>query len=94
MPPPPPSDHPAFHLRLLEQTFEVSQLKPDEAIPAHLVQALADAVSSKGKFISITRTHEEISIVRETDDASATWRCIKIAGPMDFGSSQSETTLY
>ena len=80
---PPPSDHPAFRLCLLAPPFEVKQVKPSEPVPAEFLHALTDA--SSGKFVSVTRTDEEVSIVYETEDTSATWRCMKIAGPMDFG---------
>ncbi|GJE89612.1 ACT domain-containing protein [Phanerochaete sordida] len=85
MAPPPPSDHPAFRLRLLASPFAVSQLTPDEPVPAHLVRALADPAAAQGRFVSVTRTADELSVVRETDEADAAWRCIRIAGPMDFG---------
>lgn len=85
MPPPPPSDHAAFHLHLLKNPFFVKQLGEGGHIPAEYLERLIDTASKK--FFSITRTDEEVSIVGEADpdDASATWRCIRIAGPMDFG---------
>lgn len=92
MPPPSPTDHKAFHLNLLENPFFVKQLKLDENIPPEYLKSLTDT-NSKG-FISITRTDEEISIVGEVvitgdetkfQEEEANWRCIKIAGPMDFG---------
>lgn len=88
MPPPEPSDHAAFHLRLLDQPFFVRQLKSGSAISPKFLDALT---GSTGRFISITTTDEEISIVGElsedeaSDGEEALWRCIKIAGPMDFG---------
>ncbi|KAI0081054.1 hypothetical protein K474DRAFT_1479082 [Panus rudis PR-1116 ss-1] len=88
----PPSDHPAFHLQVAAGTFYVKQFKPDEPIP----QAFLDILTNRANpstLISITRTKEEISIAGEAgdgypvavDDPDATWGCIKIAGPMDFG---------
>lgn len=52
-----------------------------------------EALSSdtSGRFLSITRTAEEISIVGEAtailavDVDDSKWRCINIAGPMEFG---------
>lgn len=40
------------------------------------------------KMISIIRTSEETSVVSEAaeEDTEAAWRCIRIAGPMAFGS--------
>lgn len=85
MAPPPPSDHPAFHLRLLEHPFQVLQLKTNEKIPEEYLKLVSDASASR--FVSLTRTEEEVSIVLESDEENeaATWRCIKIAGSMDFG---------
>jgi len=87
MPPPSPSDHVAFRLRLLDNLYFVKQLKIDETIPPEFIAALTNSRSRK--FISITRTDEEISIVGEVGegdgDSCAEWRCIKITGPMDFG---------
>lgn len=88
MPPPPPSDHPSFRLCMLERPFKVVQLKPDDPIPEIYIRMLTEQVTAEGRFISLTRTNEEVSIVREcsnVEEADAAWRCIKIAGPMDFG---------
>ncbi|CAL1694475.1 unnamed protein product [Somion occarium] len=81
---PPPSDHASFRLSLLEKPFYVKQLQPHEDIPDSFLEELRNQT---GHFVSITRTDEEVSIVGEAqqDDTEATWRCIKIAGPMDFG---------
>ncbi|KAH9846978.1 hypothetical protein C2E23DRAFT_742881 [Lenzites betulinus] len=88
MPPPDPADNPAFCLHLLKRPFKVEQLKPYERIPHEYIRMLTDPVVAGDRFISLTRTDEEISIVVEsasTEDKTATWCCIKIAGPMDFG---------
>jgi hypothetical protein len=87
-PMPPPSNHQALYLRLLELSYFVTQLQPNATIPAPFVDALSH---DSGRLLSITRTADEISIVGEVnailpvnaDDSK--WRCIKIAGPMDFG---------
>ncbi|KZT30798.1 hypothetical protein NEOLEDRAFT_36683 [Neolentinus lepideus HHB14362 ss-1] len=86
---PPPASLAAFHLTVLPQTFYVIQLNPEEKIPDNLIDQIRS--SSEHPLFSITRTPEEISIVGEYESDSqsqekyATWRCIKIAGPMDFG---------
>ena len=100
MPPPHPSNHPAFQLSLLDRPFFVKQLKPEENIPPEFLALLT--LNSSGRFISLTRTNEEISIIGEWANDSdiaeveASWRCIKIAGPMNFGASlfftSSDTT--
>jgi len=86
---PPPIDHPSLYLHVLERPYFVTQLRPNVAIPAPFLEALAWADS--GRFLSITRTLEETSIAGEVDDVfpvdaeDSKWRCIKIAGPMEFG---------
>ena len=87
MPPPSPVDHEAFRLNLLDGLFYVKQLKPDKGIPETISKKLRDPME---ELVSITRTDEEISIVGRADkgDKEANWRCIKIAGPMDFGISR------
>ncbi|KAI0785794.1 ACT domain-containing protein [Abortiporus biennis] len=85
MPPPSPSDHVSFRLHLSDKIFYVKQFNPSDNIPVDYLNSLQ---TNSSKFISITRTNEEISIVGETDDVSdkdASWKCIRIAGPMDFG---------
>ncbi|TFK56632.1 hypothetical protein OE88DRAFT_42248 [Heliocybe sulcata] len=85
---PPPSNLAAFHLNVLPGTFYVIQLNPAEKIPDNLLAQISGSI--KSPLFSITKTHEEISIVGEYDSNSgvsekfATWGCIKIAGPMDF----------
>ncbi|KAI0695631.1 ACT domain-containing protein [Cytidiella melzeri] len=75
---PPPSDHAAFRLRLLPSTYSVTQLKPDEAIPARFIEGLTAGArttslavgkdDSRLRMLSITRTSEEISIVSEEEE--------------------------
>ena len=86
MPPPAPTDHLAYRLRVIDRPFAVTQLTPNESIPAGHLAKLTEA-GLPGRFMSITRTVEEVSIVYEVDEneENAAWRCIKIAGPMDFG---------
>lgn len=86
---PPPSEHEAFHLALLPNIYFVKQLPTSAELPEHVLSLL----NGPG-FFSITRTREEISIVGEITDnpqvrslsgGFGEWRCIKIAGPMEFG---------
>jgi len=85
----PPSAHPSLYLKVLERPYFVTQLHTDSAIPAAFLEALGSAHSER--FLSVTRTLDEISIVGEANDAlpvtpgDLKWRCIKIAGPMEFG---------
>jgi hypothetical protein len=68
-------------LTLLPSRFSVSILPPDSAIPAW---------AATGEVVSITRTDEELSIVCEESrvpadmQAERGWRCLKVAGPIDF----------
>ncbi|KAL0951601.1 hypothetical protein HGRIS_008279 [Hohenbuehelia grisea] len=80
---------PALRLEVLPEPFFVVKMKPEEAIPPCLVKNLTD---DTGRFFSLTRTHEEVSLVgqasssmSETCKKNSGWMCIKIAGPMDFG---------
>lgn len=68
-----------LQLELLDGDFAVCKLKN-----------LKDAVL-KGQFASLTVTDEEISLVcpaentpRDCLAAETGWRCIKVAGPLDF----------
>ena len=82
---PPPSDNPAFALTLLPRPFKVVQRSLSDGLDvADLALLRGDG---RGRFASVTRTDEEISVVYEceADENDAKWRCIKIAGPMDFG---------
>ena len=90
---PPPSNDPRLNLILLPKNFFVVQLQPDESLSPEILQAITH--NTGRKFFSITRTNDEISIVGEaweSTDASgipdlfqshSTWKCIKIAGPME-----------
>jgi hypothetical protein len=88
---PPPFEHKAFYLALLPNTYFVKQLPASEGLPETALSLL----NGPG-FFSITWTSEEISIVGEVTDnpqvrslsgGNGEWRCIKIAGPMEFGKS-------
>ena len=81
---PPPADHPSLHLTLLPKPFYVIQSRDVEE---DILQRMRVAGSSG--FFSVTRTADEVSLVGEatveTPAEEANWRCIKVAGPMDFG---------
>lgn len=88
---PPPFEHKAFHLALLPNTYFVKQLPASTELPGNVLSLL-----NEPGFFSVTRTSEEISIVGEITDnpqvqslsnGVGDWRCIKIAGPMEFGKS-------
>lgn len=81
---PPSFNHPSLELELLPRTFFVKQLPVDTDIPAAFASGLNDAQGNAG-ILSITRTAEEISMVGEAVGDDGEWKCIKIAGPLDFG---------
>ena len=68
-------------LTFLPDRYTVCRLRGDDAVP--------DWAYSRG-FVSITRTQEELSIVCRQDSVPPTvtcqrdWRCLKVAGPLDF----------
>lgn len=80
-----PINHPCLHLDVLEQTFSVKKCASADEIPPDVLRELNMSKTTSG-IISITRTAEEISIVCEAEKDAGEWRCIKIAGPMEFGS--------
>ncbi|KAF5323540.1 hypothetical protein D9611_005586 [Ephemerocybe angulata] len=80
----PPSRSPSLNLIVLKQPFFVIQIEVEK-----LAKELIAQLSFAGKFFSITRTDEEVSVVGEIHEESldefrekATWTCIKIKGPM------------
>ncbi|TFK70983.1 hypothetical protein BDN72DRAFT_765683 [Pluteus cervinus] len=86
---PPPSNDPCLNLILLPKNFFVVQLQPDELLSQGILEAITHHT---GRFFSITRTNDEISIVGEVWESPgmpehfqshSTWKCIKIAGPME-----------
>jgi len=85
---PPPSDHQSLYLHVLDPLYFVTKIQPNATIPASFIDALG---SDSGRFLSITRTADEISIAGEVNDIlpvnneDSKWRCIRIMGPMDFG---------
>jgi len=85
---PPPFQHKAFHLTLLPNIYFVKQLPASTELSASVLSLLNGPT-----FFSITRAAEDITIVGELTDnpeiqslsgGTGDWRCIKIAGPMEF----------
>ncbi len=83
----PPSDHPSLHLTVLPNDFFVVQLKHNEIDG----DVLINLTSQPERFFSLTRTAEEVSVVGEIHKdlsqryhENSGWRCIRIAGPMEF----------
>jgi hypothetical protein len=72
---------PKLQLRLLDDHLAVCKLDPEGEVPLW---------AAKGVFSSITRTHDEISVVCSEAFVPADvrsekgWRCFRVAGSMDF----------
>jgi hypothetical protein len=68
-------------LTLLPQMFAICRLPPDAAVPAW---------ATSGALTSVTRTSAELSIVCAQASvptgvqAEPHWRCVAVAGPLDF----------
>ena len=82
---PPPANDPCLHLDVLAQTFYVKKYGATDEVPLNALRELSVPKTTSG-IISITRTAEEISIICEAKEEEGEWKCIKIAGPMEFGS--------
>lgn len=85
---PPPLDHPSLHLSVLPNDFFVLQLKHNEIDDDVLINLTRQPPE---RFFSLTRTVEEVSVVGEVHKElskryhdNSGWRCIRIAGPMEF----------
>ena len=67
-------------IALLSGRYVVCRMEPDAPVPAW----------AQGEFVSITRTAEELSVVCDEIGVPADvrcergWRCLKLAGPLDF----------
>ena len=72
---------PTLTIQVLDQTLAICRLAGDAPLPDWC---------SKGSFISITRTPDELSLVCEEVlvpeelDAEKNWRALKVKGPLDF----------
>lgn len=70
-----------LNLNILEGSFSIHRLSPNNEIPSQLYQ---------NKFYSITKTAEEVSIVcsssvhLDSERSETDWSCIKVLGPLDF----------
>ena len=70
-----------LQLHVLSETFAICRLPNDELMPGWAVA---------GRFYSITRTDDELSIVCPESNVPQSvtcergWRCMKIDGPLDF----------
>ncbi len=74
-------DAPPLSLAVLEGSFAVARLDPTQPVPEW---------AGGGELCSVTRTDAELSIVCEAARVPAgvaaelDWRCLAVAGPLDF----------
>ena len=79
-----------LRLLLLPQKYAACQFHPDQHIPYWALL---------GDFISLTRTHDELSIVCQQDNvpddvkAERGWRCVRVQGAFDFSVSGVNVSL-
>lgn len=77
-------------LSLLPHKYAVCQFHPDKHIPYWALM---------GDFVSLTRTHEELSIVcqqsnvPEEVEAERGWACIQVQGAFDFSAAGVHASL-
>ena len=70
-----------LNLKLSPHLYAVCQFHPDKNIPYWALL---------GDFVSLTRTHEELSIVCQQEnvpddiEAERGWRCVQVQGAFDF----------
>lgn len=75
------ADPPSLRLSLLPDTLAVCRLPADAPVPAW---------AWTGEPASVTRTRDELSVVCRADAVpdgvqhEAGWRCLVVAGPLDF----------
>lgn len=75
------ADPPPLTLTLLPDTLSICRLPPDAPVPAW---------AWTGEPASVTRTRDELSVVCRGDAVprgvrcEAGWRCLRVAGPLDF----------
>jgi uncharacterized protein len=79
-----------LNLSLMPHMYAVCQFHPDKHIPYWALL---------GDFVSLTRTHEELSIVCQQDNvpdeiqAERGWRCVQVQGAFDFSESGVNASL-
>ena len=77
-------------LSLLPHKYAVCQFHPDNHIPYWALM---------GDFVSLTRTHEELSIVCQQDNVPADveaergWHCVQVQGTFDFSEAGVNASL-
>jgi hypothetical protein len=70
-----------LNLSVLPDLYAISRLPVDAALPDW---------AQRGEFISLTRTTDELSVVCPQKNVppgvkcERNWRCLKVAGPLDF----------
>ena len=68
-------------LSMLSETFTIHKLSPDVSIPEEILNS---------NYYSVSKTENELSLVCsevievQSLQSSKGWKCIKVAGPLDF----------
>ena len=68
-------------LSVLSETFTIHKLSPDVSIPEEILKSI---------YYSVSKTENELSLVCsevievQSLQSSKGWKCIKVAGPLDF----------
>ena len=68
-------------LSVLSETFTIHKFSPDESIPEEILNC---------NYYSVSKTENELSLVCsevievQSLQSSKGWKCIKVAGPLDF----------
>jgi uncharacterized protein len=79
-----------LNLSLLPHMYAVCQFHPDKHIPYWALM---------GDFVSLTRTHEELSIICQQDnvpldiEAERGWCCLQVQGAFDFSEAGVNVAL-
>ena len=72
---------PKIVLSVLLETFTIHKLSPDASIPEEIL---------KSNYYSVSKTENELSLICsevievQSLQSSNGWKCIKVAGPLDF----------
>ena len=75
------SASPKLVLSVLLETFTIHKLSPDASTPEEIL---------KSNYYSVSKTENELSLVCsevievQSLQSSKGWKCIKVAGPLDF----------
>lgn len=97
---PPPAESVVLDLHFQPKTFYLYQFLPSHALSKQTLDLIVTHQENSDRFISITRTGEEISIVSDgkLDEPQkgvrmSKWSCIRVQGPMELSMSSVLSSL-